>query len=224
MKKAKPKVYFPGKLPKLWEHLVMLHSKNPAAFADPEMLRSTVAQSWHALKDKEHCPNCAAGMIQNVYTADLHTGLLLYKAAQEVQLAVKKGKPFTEANLVHVPTLVHSQGATEATTKNVAISQYLNFMHQPDSKKRTGFYVITTWGWKALAGEPVPKWVKVWRGEIVERSTETTTLKQMFQTHRDRVQKSVAMRRRIEADYTEDVRDYDPIEWRDFGGYQEGLL
>lgn len=96
-----------------------------------------------SLKDPKNCANCGRRMVINVYQADLHTGLLLYKMAQEVREMMRKGKSFTEANLVHVPSLVHTRGATEATTKGVAIAQYLNYVHQPESKTRSGYYVIT---------------------------------------------------------------------------------
>lgn len=192
---------------------------------DENYVRAQLVVNFPELKDKKHCPNCGAGMVIQKYTANLTNAILLLKCAEVVRDELRKGiKNFTESNLVHVPSLVHTKGATEAVTKSATQCSYLNFIKQPKDKKGSGFYVVTNWGWKILRGEEVPDWVKVFRGEIIERSEQTTTLAKMFRTHVDKVNKQIELRKKIQADYRTDVRNYDPIEWADFGGIGEGKL
>lgn len=98
------------------------------------------------------------------------------------------------------------------------------FVRQPEKWRNSGYWLITDWGWKALRGEPVPKRAKYFRGKLIERSTEVTTLSEMFQTHKHEVERAIARGRAVKADYRADVATYNPIEWTGFGGYEAGKL
>ncbi len=62
------------------------------------------------------------------------------------------------------------------------------------------------------------------RGELGERSEETTNLPEMFRMHRDKVEASLARGKAVANDHRADVSGYDPVRWTEFGGYAEGTL
>ena len=164
-------------------------------------------------------------MVIQTYKADLHNALFLLAMGRAVSKNLKKGENFTEANKVHIPTL----GIPDAVRKRETQCDYLGFVKQPKSLRRTGYWVITSWGFKALRNEPVPSCVKYWRGNLIERSEETITLGEMFKVHQEQIKKAAALRdsvkgKRRRADYTTLIGIYDPNEWSEFGGIQEGTL
>lgn len=172
-------------------------------------VRAVLQVNHPELFQKEHCANCNASMKVEVYRADVFTAILLLKTAEVVRHNVSKGMNFTEANMVHVPTLP----TTDAIRHRTTIARYLNYMQQPKTKRNSGYWVITHWGWKALRGDPVPHEVKIFRKKLVERSDSTTTLAGMFRDYEGRVEQSLERRQAVENDYRADVRTYDPIEW-----------
>lgn len=219
MSKRKKKELEEGKLPKLWPYLVQLQKEHPEAFDDPDTLRRTVSGPWAALKDPSSCPNCLRGMEIKVYKADLHNALFLLAMARAVGENMEKGMSFTEANRVHAPSLPVSN----TVSKRITQCDYLGFVKQPDKLRRTGYWVITSWGWKALAGEPVPAAAKYWNGKLKERSSQTITLSEMFKVHRDLVMKAARMKKKVN-DHTAEIGEYNPKDWAPFAGYEEGQL
>lgn len=171
-------------------------------------------------RDKSRCMNCDANMEMKVHTADMHTGILLTRMAQVIRENMRKGMTFTEANRVHIPTLQ----ASDATRHRCTAAYYLGFLVQPREWSGSGHWLITSWGWAALRGEPVNKTAKWFRGELVERGEEKTTLAEMFRTHRDKVERAIAKGRAVKSDMRADVSGYDPIQWVGFGGYADGRL
>ena len=107
---------------------------------------------------------------------------------------------------------------------NTTLSSYLDFVWQPKKWRNSGYWLVTRWGWKALRGDPVPRQAKYFRGELIERSAETTTLQEMFKTHQEEVDRAFARGRAVKSDYRADVAGYDPAEWAEFDGHGEGKL
>lgn len=187
---------------------------------EPDYLRAVLITNFPELKDKSTCANCGASMEISLYSPDILDALLLLKIAEEVRNRMKKGMSFTEANLVHVPTLLTTDGIRHRTTR----CSYLNYIKQPKEVSNTGNWLITQWGWKALRGEPVPKTVRYFRGKLIDRGEETITLSGMFQIHRDKVQEAIARRKKVRSDYVAEVKDYNPSEWAEFDGVVTGQL
>lgn len=187
---------------------------------DENYLRACLISAFPSLKQKELCPNCQANMKIDLYSPDILDGLLLFAMAQAVRKNQESGMGFTEANMIHVPTLSTTDAIRHRTTR----CSYLNFIKQPDKAKNSGNWVITSWGWKALRGEPVPKYVKYFRGKFMERGTETITLSQMFQTHVDKVKEAVARRKLVKSDYVDLIKGYSPTEWVEIGGIYQSQM
>lgn len=218
-KKKAPEVE-PGKIVKLWPYLVALHKDRPDVFENEEILKEVIGQPWPAIHDKTHCPNCGRGMEINIYKADIHNALFLLAMGRAVNENLKKGLPFTEANKVHAPSLEVSN----TVSKRITQCDYLGFVKQPESLRRTGYWVITSWGFQALRGDPVPAWVKYWNGKLIERSNVTVTLDGMFSVHKEQVANAIARRKSVRSDHVAEIGDYDPKEWTEHAGIMEGNL
>lgn len=57
---------------------------------------------------------------------------------------------------------------------------------------------------------------EIWEGKLIGRSEGTTTLKTMFEKHRELVRLAIAKRNTIRADYRAVFEDYNPKDWTDF--------
>ena len=200
------------KIKKLWPYLVKLHKEFPEVFESEERLFATVSTAWKDLKDKKKCPNCGAPVHAQRYSAGPGVALLLLKMAKEVRHRTNKGIPFTEANKVHIDSL----DIATPIKKKQSVAKYLNLIQQPPKWRKSGYWLITNWGWKALRGEPIPKYVTVFRGKVEERSEETITLQEMLNQHKENVERAIALRKAVETDYRADVREYDAPQWAEY--------
>lgn len=185
---------------------------------DYALVKAQLQVNHPDLFKKETCANCEASMEMTVYNADVFSAILLKKVAEAVRENLRKGIPFTEANMIHVPTLA----TTDAIRHRTTICKYLNYLQQPPSKKNSGYWLITQWGWKALRGERVPCEVKIFRKKLQERSDKTTTLGELFAGYEERMATALERREAVQEDYRADVRDYDKLHWSNLGELAEG--
>lgn len=207
-----------GKIPTIVDYICGLIERNKST--DPKYVWANLVRQFPELTDKTKCANCGMSMKIQVYTADLHDALLILAMAKVVKENLSKGMGFTEANKVYMPTL----GVTNATLKRQTKCDYLDLVKQPEELRNTGYWVLTAWAWKALRGEAIPKQAIYWRGQLKGRSEETTTLAQMFQTHKDLVERAIARRKQVRSDYRNEFVDYKPSEWVEVSGLQQGSL
>lgn len=218
-KKHKEAEYFGGRIKGLVETAAALVLKDPAIQSDVRTgdyssLHARLAATIEGYGKRDSCLNCKRSMRITVYEADLHDALLILAMARVVRENVAAGVPFTEANKVHLPTL----SASHATIKRNTKCDYLGFVKQPDHWRGTGYWLLTSWAWKALRGDAVPAKVKYWEGHLIGRSEETTTLSQMYRKHRELVEAALAKKKAIKADHRARFDDYDPADWSDFDG------
>lgn len=228
MSKRKKRVpeYHTGKIRELIERVAKYAAEHPEEIKEQielghfGKLHHIIEKHIPEYGDKSKCFNCARSMEIALYTAGISEALLLLEMAKAVRHELTKlpaddPRSFTSANLVHIPTLPTTDAIRHAITR----ASYLGLVKQPEDKKMSGYWLITHWGWKLLRGESIPRSVKYWEGHLIGRSQETTNLAQMFQTHRDQIQKAIARRKEIKTDHRAAIGEWDPIEWRGFGGY-----
>lgn len=213
---SKQEEYCPTKIRPLMQMVARMVQKNPDLANNMDALWASLTLSVEGLGKESECFGCGRSMKVSLYEADVLDALLVLGMAKVVQANLAKGMPFTEANKVHIPTLKMPQGVLKRQTK----CDYLGFVKQQDAWRYTGYWCLTSWAWKALRGEEVPRAVKYWEGNILGRSKATTTLAQMFATHTAQVDKAIAKRKSVRADYTGHIEAYDPKEW---GGYGQDL-
>lgn len=207
-----PEEYYSTKVRPLVQMVARMVQNNPKIADNMDLLWAQIQASADEFKDPSKCEGCGRSMKVSIYEADLLDALLILKMAQSVRNAMKEGKTFTEANKVHIPTL----GATQGILKRQTKCDYLGLIKQNDNWRYTGYWCLTTWAWKALRGEEIPKAVKYWEGHILGRSKAKTTLGAMFHTHKVQVYNQLLKRKAIRSDYRANFEDYDPNEW---GGY-----
>mgnify|MGYP000031054687 FL=1 len=204
--------YYPSKVKSIVQLAARMVQKDPSLADDFDKLWMNLQASIQDLNDHSKCGGCNRSMKISLYEADLLDALLILKMAQQVRKNLATGVSFTEANKVHIPTLDATQGILKRQTK----CDYLGLVKQNDNWRYTGYWCLTSWAWKALRGEPIPKAVKYWEGHILGRSKATTTLGQMFHTHYMQVADCLMKRKLVRSDYRANFEGYDPNEW---GGY-----
>lgn len=172
--KRNKKQYNPGKIQKLWPFLVGLYEKSPEVFRNEGLIKAEVAKVWRALVDPKRCPNCNSSMSVYMFKFDVMDALLLLAMAGEAQKRLER-MPFTEANQIKTTQLTASYAVRSRTTQCSKLGLVAK-MRGENGRQIPGTWVITTRGWQALAGHPVPSSVHVFRNEIIDRPTDTTTL------------------------------------------------
>ncbi len=172
MKKIKQAQHQSGRIKNLVETVVHAIKQYPDMLENTDRLHALLKEKLEGYGKVENCFNCRRSMkIQVVTVNPLHT-ILLNAMASSVRNEVKRGVPFTQANRTHVDRLL----IPTAVKKQQSNAGYLNLIKQPKDTKKSGYWVITNWGWKALAGGEVPESARVWNKDILERSTQMTTL------------------------------------------------
>lgn len=204
------KTYAKGKLPKLWPLLVKIHQENPEHFASADQLENFVSGIWHALRDKEHCPNCGEGMTEYVHKLDFFNALLLKKMGEIVHHRVGYGMAFTEANQVHVVGEDFHDCVRHRTTQCRTLGLIAKVKTADGKHDREKGWLITARGFAALRGEPVPAEVAVFRNHIEERFDRKVTLAQVFASYAGENKHLTG--------------EYDPMKWVHFGKAHEGAL
>lgn len=221
MKKQKSSTeYHGGRIKNLVDSVIAYMKKNPDA--SPEDVHRGLMMAGQRddhphLKGygrKDPCFNCGRSMKISVYTADVGHALLLLAMAKAVREETRKGIEFTKANRVHIDRLP----IDTSTKKRQSQLGYLGLI-KPAASGRSGYWLITAWGWKALRGEPIPRSVKYWNRHLIERSPETTTLGEMMRTHREKIEQTIRRGRAVKiADHRSDFAGYEPAEWAEYAG------
>lgn len=191
--------------------------RNPKAIDDMEYLLALVGEVIPRFNDKTKCLNCGGSMLMTATTLNLHTAILLIGMAKEVKKR-HSYMLFTEANKIHVSSSEHISHAAQChTTQAAKLGLIAKSNPQP-------YWAITKLGWRALRGESVPKKRIMFKGKIVERPEETTTLTKVFDDYRQRVQRLKQQQKNVREDDTEQMRQYNPRDYADPVGYREGVV
>lgn len=169
------------------------------------------------------CPHCGANMKIALYTLDVTKVALVIEMSRVVRANLRKGIEFTISNQVHVPSLPTTDSVRHETTHCAKLG-LINKVLGKNKKQVSGFWFITNRGFALLRGEPVPKKVAVWRGEIQERFIdEKITIAEAQQIHEDKI-KAMALRNKDpKIDLRKIFVEYNPAEWIEYTGVHQGL-
>lgn len=218
MAKRKQKQNKGGRIKALVRTVLRIVREDPKLLEveNEDRLHQALAMSLEGYGKMENCFNCGRSMEIVERTADMHVALLLICMAREVRRKMaEEDMSFTEANLVHIPKLA----TTDAIRHQSTIASYLGLIKQPEKAKHTGYWAITSWGWKALRGEPIPRSARYWNKIFLGRSEETITLPEMFRVHSEQVKRAMSLKRKIKADFTSEILLYNPRDWAQYAGY-----
>jgi len=187
--------------------------------------RAILSKSIDGLHDKEVCPNCGASMAEYIFPFDTLDALLLLAMAKAIRNKRDTGISFNQANQVHVPSLQSSLSIKCRTTICSKLGLVTKVKNE-NGRHARGVWLITERGWKALRGEPVPAFVKVFRGKIEERFDRTTTMQDIFIASKNGLDKVIRDKREIDEhyDYRSEIRDYRGSDWVLITGPHQGAL
>lgn len=156
-------------------------------------------------------------MAEYLFELSVLDALLICGMAKIIKQRLNTLVDFTEANKIHIPT---AEGLSYTLKSRTTYSAKLGLIAKFKTKDKghlQGTWVITARGWAALRGEPVPKSVRVFRGQILERTTETITLPETFRGYLDRGKKA-------KEHHKHEIENYDPNEWVQIAGMHQGEL
>lgn len=212
MTQHKQEEYYATKIRPIMQLTARLVKDHPDMADNMDFLWANLISNIPELRDRSKCGGCGRSMKISIYEADLLDALLILAMAKQVGKNLKEQAiSFTEANKVHIPTLGETQGILKRQTK----CDYLGLIKQPENWRGTGYWLLTSWAWKALRGEEIPRAVKYWEGNLLGRSEATTTLTKMFNNHRDIVERAVQKRKLVRVDYRAKFDDYRASDWAD---------
>lgn len=221
---ARPKSqYHAHKMGSIVNLMIGIVKANPQVLDNPDFLKAQMKEAMPELRRKDVCPNCEASMTEYVYSFDAWDAILLLRMAEVVRDRARKGMAFTIANQVRVPEL-NVGHAIRCRTTQCAKLGLVTQLKSAGGKRVAGVWVITKRGYDALAGEPVPKMVRVWRSRIEERFDEKITIAAALRSHVEYVEKQFFKGRTPKQDYRVDAKEYNPKQWYEFGYHQGAIL
>lgn len=221
--------YHTGKLKPFAQIIARMVQKDPSLADDPDRLMATVVINVPALGKRDTCPNCDASMQEYIFEFDLMDALLLLAMAREVahrmEIRTSQGEhyTFTEANQIKTTQLGTTYAARSRTTQCSKLGLVAKYRGE-NGRQVPGTWVITKRGWQALRGEAVPKSVRVWRGQILERTEETITISQALRSHEAKLKDLERRGKKAKTDYREAFSSYEPEEWVHFAGLHDGAI
>lgn len=221
----KDQQYHAGKLRPFAQIIARMVQKDPKLADEPERLWAQLVIAVPKLGDKKNCPNCGGSMAEYVFEFDVLDALLLLDMAREVRKRLQQpGVDFTTANQVRVQGLNGSTYAVRSRTTQASKLGLVAKLKGKGGKHVAGTWVITARGWEALRGVPIPRYVRVWHGEILERTDEQITISDALRSHARKIDDLKARNKATKADYREAFSDYEPNEWVHVAGNHDGQL
>ena len=185
--------------------------------------RAILSKSIPNLNDREQCPNCGASMAEYLFIFDDLDALLLLAMAKKIRDKRSAGISFNQANQVHVPSLQTTLAIRCRTTRCSKLG-LITKVKNDNGKHARGVWLITERGWKALRGEKVPTFVKVFRGKIEERFDQMTTMQDIFLGSKNRLEEVLRDKKDIDQhyDFRSEIRDYNASDWVTITGPHQG--
>ena len=218
----KKTTYHPSKIRPLVQVIATMLKDRPD-LADPEnkdLLYASLCASIPGFEDRTHCINCGASMAEYIRELDIFAAILLKGMGRIVKQRVEAGMPFTEANKVHI---AGEQSIPFGSKLYANITSKLGLIAKLKEPGKSR-WVITKRGFAALRGEAVPARVVIFRGRILERPEETTTLQEVFTRHTTRMRELEKRGKSTRGDRRAEYADYDPNEWVKIAGHHDGTL
>ncbi len=208
--------YHASKLRPLIQIVGRIVSENPGIMDNMDYFISKVGANIPGFHNKEKCLNCGASMQEYLDILDINDALLLFSMAKIVRTEQLRGVPFTEANKIRVSSadIHHTQKCRTTKCSKLGLI----------AKAENACWSITTRGWAALRGEEVPKTRVTFRGRILERPEETTTLSRVFAEHSEKMKDREGRRKSLQNDKRHNFFDYDPSDWVTVAGLHQGEL
>lgn len=211
-----------GNIKSMVDLIIELIKVKPDLIYNPSQLKQYLVKAFPGMDNKDYCPNCGASMTEIIYEFDYMDAMLLIAMAKKVRENIAHST-FTEANKVSVPNLDTPYYIKIRQSQSGKLG-LISKLKGKDGKHFRGMWVITSRGWSALRGEPVPKFVAVWRNKITERTEEQITIHEILNNFKEKYHSDLLKGRSIKTELVPYAKEYNQSEWVHFGNNQQGLL
>lgn len=216
--------YHPTKIKPLVGIIAKLVKEDPELVNDADAFMAELGRRIPKLHDKTKCVNCGASMAQYIFNFDILDALLLLAMARKLRMNMGLGMTFTESNKMRVQQLEGITYATKSRTTQCSKLGLIAKLQGKDGKQVPGTWVITKRGFAALGGHPVPKAVQVFRGNIIERPDDLTTIGEVFKLYSWKIKSMINKGKTPKVDLRPDFASYDQNEWVHIAGMHQGEL
>lgn len=179
-------------------------------------LRAMLKHAIPELADPSKCANCGASMAEYEDRLDINVALLLLNMGKLVRERAEK-IPFLDANKIRVsgePRISHTQKCHTTRASKLGLI----------AKAGHASWSVTARGFAALRGDSVPRVRITFRGQILERPEELTTLREAFYEHGQKMADRAARRKSMKDDHRSEFSDYEPSDWVHIVGMHQGNL
>lgn len=221
--------YHPTKIKPLIQIIARIVKENPEYADDPEQIVIELNRRIPGFSKKERCINCGASMAEYIFEFDVLDALLLLAMGSSVKYRTEDCEPedrlpFTEANKLRIQALPYISYAVKSRTTQCSKLGLIAKYRGKNGRQIPGTWVITKRGFQALRGERVPKAVRVFRGQILEREEEFTTIAEIFRTYGAKTREKISRGKKIKNDHREETDRYNHEDWYHIAGYHEAEL
>lgn len=228
MKKTSNKIqYHPSKIKPLAKIIARVLEENPGIINHPEEFEQVLADKIPNFHDATTCLNCGASLAEYVFEFDVLDALLLYGMGQTVMRNLDRMKEeldFTKANQVRPQDLIGVSHSVKCRTTQCSKLGLIAKLKGANGRQIPGYWVVTKRGWEALRGVPVPRSVRVFRGQILERTDEMITIADAFRSHSNKVEAMIRRNKNPKTDYRTYMSAYEPSLWVHVSGMHVGEL
>lgn len=219
----KKEQYHATKTRPLVQLVARIIKNHPEQADNIDYIMACLGQSIPGFHDKSKCVNCGASMAEYTFIFDVLDAILLFDMAKIVKERLDQYGDFTAANKVRIQDMLGTSYAVKSRTTQCA-KLGLVAKYKEDDKHVPGTWVITRRGWEALKGIPVPRCVRVFRGQILERTDEKITITQAFSNYAGDMERKKKKGNKIRSDHTDDIKGYDENEWVHVAGMHPGEI
>lgn len=145
----------------------------------------------------------------NVHTLSITNAVLLVTMFQSAKEKFEQCKDINVANKIDIGELGQRYRLKDGVIKQISICKYFGLVEQPSEWRNSGVWRLTDLG-RAVAKSQatVSKYCTVVNGQVVTKSNEEVTLKEMFQTYTYKINKAIERKKKVNDEYYEFSRGY----------------
>lgn len=198
--------------------------KDPKLADNIDYLMATLSANIPNFDDVTKCAICGANMTEYIYAFTVIDALLLLAMAKKVSKNMQTYPNFTAANAIHIPSLEDINKSSLSRQGYAGKLGLIAKLRGPNKRPIRGTWAITKRGWSALRGEPIPKSVRIFRGKILDRPEEMTTINELFKSYSTMIERKIRQGKVVKSDRRPEIQSYNPNEWIEITSINQGEL
>ena len=146
---------------------------------------------------------------KNVHTLAVSDAVLIVNIYRAVKKRYEETKDLNIANKVDLAKVGYDNRLLDGVIKQISICRYFGLVEQPPEWNNSGMWRLTELGRNvAKSISKVPKHCVVVNGEVVSKSKEEISLKEMFQTYNSKIERAIERKKQVNDRYYDFSKDY----------------